>query len=148
MYKGRRIPTKQQRGKVTKKEYNEAIRAHGETCYFCNSSNIEMHHVMPKGHSRLKNGRGVWRNLRALCPQHHRGEEGVHGKNGAEKMSELQELHESLYGKWFYMDRYDLFKLNLIPNTDSVTFEIFMKGEEEKCQQIMNPGTCGNEKLS
>ncbi|ALY08113.1 putative HNH endonuclease [Bacillus phage vB_BhaS-171] len=126
--KGRVIPTKKKRGAITKKEYNEALRQHGETCYFCGSPHIEMHHVIPKGHSKTRNGRGTWRNLRPLCTEHHRGEDGVHGKNGAKRMKELQELHERLHGENYYKDRYDLFKEGLIPTPTIEAYEKFMKG--------------------
>lgn len=133
--KGRVIPSKRTRGKISKTEYDRAIELHGNTCYFCGTShNLEMHHVVPKGYSRFKNGRGVARNLRLLCSSCHRGENGVHGKNGKDKMQHLQQLHEELYGPYFYMDRFDLFKMQLIPNTTKEAYESFMKGEEERAR--------------
>jgi hypothetical protein len=128
--KGRVIPTKRTRGRVTTAEYNESLRQHGETCWVCNSPHIEMHHVFPKKYSG-ESGRGVWRNLRALCPEHHRGENGVHGKNGHELMVLLQEEHKRLYGEFYYMDRFDLFVLGMIPNATKEAYETFMKMEEE-----------------
>jgi hypothetical protein len=132
IYKGRVIPTQKERGKVTRAEYNEALRRHGETCYFCGSPNIEMHHVMPKGFSKVKKGRGKWRNLRALCPEHHRGKTGV--EHNPRMMKELQDLHESLYGPYYWCDEYDLFKMGLIPNTTKESYENFMKEEEERAK--------------
>ena len=35
IYKGRSIPLKQQRGRITTVEYNEAARQHGFECYVC-----------------------------------------------------------------------------------------------------------------
>jgi YHS domain-containing protein len=137
--KGREVPSKKTRGRVTTVEYNEALRQHGETCYFCNSSNIEMHHVKPKKYSG-ESGRGVWRNLRALCPEHHRGENGVHGKNGRKLLLELQEVHKRLYGPHYYHDRFDLFALGLIPNTTKESYESFMEVEREK---VIHPPTNG-----
>lgn len=126
IYKGRTIPTKQKRGKITTAEYNETLRLHGEECFFCKTTqNLECHHVMPKGYSRYRNGRGVRYNLRFLCSDCHRGPDGVHQNRG--KMQELQDLHESLYGKWFYCDEFDLFKMGLIPNTDKDTYHKFMQ---------------------
>lgn len=126
VYKGRTIPSKRQRGKVSKKEYQKALQEHGEYCYFCgNTRNLEMHHVMPKGYSRIKNGRGVWRNLRLLCSECHRGKNGVH--QNKERMEHLQKLHEELYGPYYYCDRYDLFKRGLIPNTTDKAFEEFFE---------------------
>lgn len=133
MYKGRRIPTKQQRGKITTKEYNEALRVHGEECFFCGITfNLECHHVVPKGFSKHKNGRGVWYNLRFLCSECHRGKNGVH--QNKEKKEYLQKVHEALYGPHFYQDRFDLFKLGLIPNTSREAYDSFMEEERLKCQ--------------
>lgn len=133
--KGRIVPGKKTRGKITATEYNEALKQHGETCYFCGSPNIEMHHVKPKKYSG-ESGRGTWRNLRALCPDHHRGENGVHGKNGRELMLQLQELHKRLYGPHYYQDRFDLFSLGLIPNTTKEAYESFMEGESERAENL------------
>lgn len=131
--KGRIVPTKKTRGRITAAEYNESLRRHGEACWVCGNPNIEMHHVFPKRYSG-ESGRGVWRNLRALCPDHHRGENGVHGKNGNELMKKLQEVHQQLYGPYYYMDRFDLFSLGLIPNTTKEAYESFML-EQEKCNK-------------
>lgn len=128
VYKGRVIPKKSVRGRILATEYNEALRNHGETCFFCGSPNIEMHHVMPKGYSKIKNGRGIWRNLRALCPEHHRGKAGVHQNKAM--MEHLQQVHESLYGSRFFQDRFDLFKASLIPNTTKEAYEKFMLEQE------------------
>jgi 5-methylcytosine-specific restriction endonuclease McrA len=143
VYKGRTIPTKKTRGAISKKDYEKAVVEHGDYCFFCKSfHNLEMHHVIPKGYSRHKNGRGVYRNLRLLCSSCHRGENGVH--QNRDMMEQLQQEHERLYGPNFYKDRFDLFKEGIIPNTDSVTFENYMEGEEEKCR--MKSGISGNGK--
>lgn len=127
-FKGRTIPTKKTRGKITPSEYKKAAQEHGEECYFCgNTVNLECHHVMPKGFSKVKNGRGVWYNLRFLCAEHHRGKTGVH--QNKTMMEELQQVHERLYGKHFYKDRFDLFKEGLIPNSAKESLESFMKEE-------------------
>ncbi len=134
VYKGRTIPLKQQRGRITTGEYNEAARQHGEFCFFCGTgSNLECHHVMPKGYSRIKSGRGVWRNLRFLCTDDHTGPNGVH--NNAEKMKLLQEEHERLYGEFFWCDVYDLFKMQLVPNTTKEAYEKFMKEQQIEAQR-------------
>ena len=133
-YKGRTIPTKKQRGKVSKKDYDRAIQEHGDSCYFCGSTvNLEVHHVMPKGYSRFKNGRGVWRNLRLLCSRCHRGKDGVH--QNQEKMEHLQKLHEQLYGPYFYFDRFDLFKMGLIVTPTEEEYEKFMECEAKRARR-------------
>jgi 5-methylcytosine-specific restriction endonuclease McrA len=133
--KGRVIPSKKVRGKISKTDYNLAVELHGDTCYFCGSGyNLEMHHVVPKGFSRHKNGRGIFRNLRLLCCDCHRGENGVH--RNKEKMLELQAEHERLYGPRFYQDRFDLFKEGQIPNTTKKAYENYMLKEVERIEKV------------
>lgn len=120
-YKGRIIPSKRQRGKVSKKDYNKAIEVNGPYCLECGSPNIEIHHVR----SRSQGGRGTWRNLIPLCPEHHRGKSGVH--QNREMMLKYQKRQENLYGKYYYCDKWDLFKAGLIPNTTDRAFEEFFE---------------------
>ena len=131
----RTIPSKRTRGKITKTEYQKAVEMHGYACYFCGSgTNLEMHHVIPKGYSRIKNGRGVWRNLRLLCASCHRGKDGVH--SNPEKMKQLQDLHKELYGPYYYCDRFDLYKMGLIPDTKKSSYEKFMREEEQRAKTV------------
>lgn len=124
VYKGRVIPKRSTRGRITTKEYNEALRQHGAYCYVCGTTEgLEAHHVR----FRSALGRGRWRNIRFLCSKHHRGEYSPHRNEGLRK--ELEQLHEELYGKFYWSDKYDLFLENLIPNTTDIAFEEFMKGE-------------------
>lgn len=134
IYRDRLIPLKQQRGRITTAEYNESARQLGEWCWFCGSTNaLEMHHVMPKGFSRHKSGRGVWRNLRLLCESCHKGENGVH--QNAEKMQKLQDEHERLFGEFYWCDMHDLFKMQLIPDNTKEEFEKFMLKEAKKVKK-------------
>jgi 5-methylcytosine-specific restriction endonuclease McrA len=128
VYKGRTIPKAKERGKISKTDYQRVIDEHGFSCWVCGTEiNLECHHVVPKGRSKVKSGRGVWRNLRFLCTPDHRGEKGVH--QNKELMEKLQEEHERLYGPHFYKDRFDLFKEGLIPTATKEAYEKFMKGE-------------------
>lgn len=134
IHRGRNIPLKQQRGRITTAEYNEAARQHNEWCWFCGSTNaLEMHHVMPKGFSRHKSGRGVWRNLRLLCESCHKGEDGVH--QNKEKMQALQDEHERLYGPLFWCDAHDLFKMQLIEDNTKELYEAYMLEEAKKVKK-------------
>lgn len=140
--RGRKIPTQQQRGKITTKEYNEALRRQGEYCLICGTNQgLEAHHVK----FRSAGGRGTFRNIVFLCSLHHRGDISPHKDESIRK--KLEQRQESIYNKYYWADRYDLFKLNLIPNTDSATFEQFQR-EMEKCQKngIIQIGMSGNEK--
>ena len=122
IYKGRTIPSKRQRGKVTKKEYNRAIEAFGSVCAICGNPYIEMHHIV----FRSQGGRGGFRNLIPLCKTHH---QEVHRNWGLAET--LRQERKALYGEHFYKDKYDLFKEGVIPNTkDKVFEEFFQKGSK------------------
>lgn len=134
IHRGRNIPLKQQRGRITTAEYNEAARQFGEYCFFCGSTrSLECHHVMPKGFSRIKSGRGVWRNLRFLCESCHKGENGVH--QNAEMMERLQKEHERLFGPLFWCDMHDLFKMQLIEDNAKELYEAYMLEEAKKVKK-------------
>ena len=131
VYKGRTIPSAKTRGQISKREYNEALKRHGEFCYVCGTTtNLEAHHVR----FRSSQGRGVWRNIRFLCSEHHRGKYSPHQNLVLRR--ELEKLHESLYGPYYYCDKYDLFKMGLIPNTTDKEYEKFMSLEEKKAREF------------
>ncbi len=132
LYRGRRIPKKSVRGRITRETYNKTIDMHGFECFFCGTTqSLECHHVVPKGFSRAISGRGVWRNLRFLCTEHH-GNDGVHGN--PTMLKQLQDFHEQLYGPHYYKDVYDLFMEGLVDNTTPEAYEAFMQEEERKAQ--------------
>ena len=68
-------------------------------CIICGSWNVEEHHLY-KGVAKRKlseqYGLKVW-----LCPTHHRGTNGVHGKNGHKLDMELKELGQKAF-EWKY----------------------------------------------
>lgn len=121
VYKGRTIPTKKQRGKVSKKEYEKCIEENGAYCLECGSPNIEIHHCQFRSHG----GRGVWRNLIPLCPEHHRGNNSVH-KN-KEMMLKYQRRQIELHGQYYYCDKWDLYKAGLINNTTDKAYDDFFE---------------------
>lgn len=58
-------------------------------CEVCGSSyGIEKHHIVYR--SENKNLEKCQLNYAWLCPEHHRGHNGVHGKNGAELNRKLK----------------------------------------------------------
>lgn len=129
IHKGRLIPKRSVRGRILKKDYNEALRRHGDYCYLCGTTvGLEAHHVR----FRSNGGRGGWRNIRFLCNEHHRGKYSPHQDEGVRRALEV--IHEEMYGEWFWADRYDLFMAGLIPNTTEKAFEAFMQEEERKAQ--------------
>lgn len=125
--KGRRVPDKKTRGKISKTDYREAIMQHGPYCWVCGTSrDVEAHHVRFRSNS----GRGGWRNVRFLCAAHHRGLFSPHRNDKLRK--KLEELHEALYGQYYWCDRFDLFKLGLTSNTTKESFESYMKKQGVK----------------
>ena len=64
-------------------------------CIICGSWNVEDHHIyFGVGKRKLSEEYGlkVW-----LCPTHHRGTNGVHGKNGHKLDNELKELGQKAF---------------------------------------------------
>lgn len=62
-----------------------------------NPNNIEEHHIFfgnPRRKISEKYGLKVW-----LCTKHHRGTNGVHGKNGHELDLKLKEIAQKKYEK-------------------------------------------------
>lgn len=119
--KGRTIPPAKARGSISKREYERAIEAFGQTCVFCNNPYIEMHHIQ----FRSQQGRGQYRNLIPLCKEHHTL--AHHNRMFSDL---LREEREQTFGQWYWADKYDLFKAGVIENTDDKTFEKFMLGVE------------------
>lgn len=76
----------------------ESIIKTGRYCFFCGRTDrLEKHHAMHGTANRKKAdalGLWVW-----LCPECHRGTEGVHGKNGHEKDTALKMAAEYAYLK-------------------------------------------------
>jgi hypothetical protein len=66
-----------------------------QECIICGSWNVEDHHIF-FGTSKRKlseeYGLKVW-----LCPTHHRGTNGVHGKNGHKLDTELKQLGQKAF---------------------------------------------------
>ncbi len=64
-------------------------------CLVCGSWNIEEHHIFfGQANRKLseKHGLKVW-----LCPTHHRGTIGVHGRDGHKLDIELKELGQKAF---------------------------------------------------
>ncbi len=64
-------------------------------CIVCGSWNVEDHHIFFGAAKRKiseKYGLKVW-----LCPTHHRGTNGVHGKNGHKLDMQLKELGQKAF---------------------------------------------------
>lgn len=127
VFKGRTIPTSKVRGTISKKEYERTIEAFGSTCVFCGDPRIEVHHIK----FRSQQGRGQYRNLIPLCKKHH-----MQAHENRVFADILREERIQTYGEWYWADKFDLFKVGVIPNTDDKTFESYMRGEEERAKDL------------
>lgn len=61
-----------------------------ECCFVCGSFNTELHHIVFR--SQNKQLEDCYLNHIRLCPEHHRGTNGVHGKKG-HKLDKVLKLH-------------------------------------------------------
>ena len=84
----------------------ESIIKQSKSCFFCGSERaLERHHIL-KGSANRKlaeeDGLWVW-----LCPECHRGTNGVHGKNGHEKDVTLKLTAEYAWLKYYNLSETD-----------------------------------------
>ncbi|WP_144559572.1 HNH endonuclease signature motif containing protein [Shouchella miscanthi] len=123
-FKGVKIPSRKTRGQICKKDYEKAMEYWGDGCAMTGHTAIEMHHVK----FRSQGGRGSWRNLVPLVESLHKKchQDRSHADYWREEL-------ESRFGKWYWADRFDLYKEGLIPNATHEAFEKFMIAEQEKC---------------
>lgn len=59
------------------------------SCYICGNGNVELHHIIKRSQCTYMKDAEI--NLISLCPFHHRGDEGVHGKDGHKLDLQLKE---------------------------------------------------------
>ncbi|MDV2883812.1 HNH endonuclease [Alkalihalophilus pseudofirmus] len=146
--KGVPIPSPKIRSQIDKKNYEKAMDKYDHQCADCGRTvGLEMHHIT----FRSQSGRKGWRNLVPLCKLHH---DFCHERFPNRETREAysgwyadmwRERHEHLYGPFYYMDKYDLYKANLIPNTSGDTFEAFMKREEVNARETLRKRNDGTE---
>jgi 5-methylcytosine-specific restriction endonuclease McrA len=122
LYQSRIVPTKKERTRITETAYKRMIKEFGEYCLNCGHTPIEAHHIV----FRSQMGSGQWRNLAPLCGRCH----GLAHKYKS-YADQLREDREAIYGKWFWADKYSLFKEGLIPNTTDDAYERFMLQQEK-----------------
>lgn len=77
-----------------------SIIKHGKSCFFCGSEqNLERHHaVFGVANRKLAQEDGLWT---WVCPECHRGTNGVHGKNGHGKDLTLKMAAEYAWMKCY-----------------------------------------------
>jgi hypothetical protein len=123
LHRGRIIPSKKDRTRITEAAYKRMIEEFGEYCLLCGHIPIEAHHLT----FRSQMGSGGWRNLAPLCKRCHL--EAHKHRTIAEQLREDREL---MFGKWYWADKWTLFKEGLIPNSTDEAFERFFKNDVEK----------------
>lgn len=137
-FKGVAIPKRRVRGQIDKTNYDKAMDHYNYQCAECGNPAVEMHHIV----FRSDLGRKSWRNLVLLCKTHH---DACHEKFANRQLKELysgwfaekwRELHCEKFGKWYWADRFDLWKAGVIPNSTEEAFEKFMKSEEDHVRTI------------
>jgi hypothetical protein len=74
------------------------LEEYGLNCVICGSSDIELHHIV-KGRGKRKEHENKY-SVVPLCPYHHRGTKGVHGRDG--RKLDLY-LKKQLQEKYFEM---------------------------------------------
>lgn len=87
----------------------DSIMQKDKECIVCGTHNgLEKHHVLfgnPKRQMSEEDGLWVW-----LCPEHHRGTYGVHGRDGHEMDMTLKEFaqkrYEETHSRDEWMERY------------------------------------------
>ena len=95
----RRVPTRKQRGRFSKKVREQILKDENYQCQSCGRRATQIHHVKPKGSG---NGRGVYTNGMAVCNSCHTK---IHDDN--DLLRYWQRLYESEYGPDYYKDRWD-----------------------------------------
>lgn len=123
LYRGRIIPTKKQRTKISPGDYTRMLEEFGEYCQMCGYTPIEAHHIVFRSHF----GSGNWRNLVPLCKKCH------HQAHQQKEFADLmRDMRTERFGIHFWKDVYTLFKEGLVKNTTPEAYERFMKAEEER----------------
>lgn len=78
-----------------------------------------MHHIR----FRSQQGRGRFRNLIPLCKKHH-----ALAHTSRVFADQLREDRTQIFNEYYWADKYDLFKLNLIPTPTDEMYERFYEG--------------------
>lgn len=121
LYRGRIIPSRKERTRITELDYKRMIEEFGEYCMMCGYTPISAHHLVFRSHI----GTGGWRNLAPLCEKCHR-----RAHDQKEFADLLRDMRAERFGPHFGKDVYSLFKEGLVNNTTVEAYERFMLQEE------------------
>lgn len=87
----------------------KSILQNKKECYVCfSTNNLEVHHCLFGSANRKlseQDGLKVW-----LCPEHHRGQRGVHGKDGATFNNYLKSIAQIEYMKYYNKTKEEFIK--------------------------------------
>lgn len=120
---GVKIPSRANRAEFSGKQRQMIHELWGDGCYLCSNPYIQYHHIT----YRSQMGRNNPRNGIPLCDKCHTR---VHAER--EIADRLRYIAEERFGPFYYMDKYDLWKNNLIERPTDKLFQSFMEKEEEK----------------
>lgn len=123
LHRGRIIPSRRERTKITKANYLKMIEVFGEYCQECGHTPIEAHHLV----FRSSMGSGNWRNLAPLCQRCHK-----RAHTDREFADYLREKRAAEYSEHFGKDVYTLFRERLVENTTKEAYERFMEKQVNK----------------
>lgn len=126
IYRGRVIPKRKERTKITEKDYSMMIKKYGAYCQECGYTPIHAHHLV----FRSDLGTGQWRNLAPLCTRCH---ERAH--KDFEFAEYLRNKRAKEFGPHFGKDVYSLFKEGLVNNTTPEAYERFFEKEVERIEK-------------
>lgn len=119
---GIKPPKRSIRNEFTEADKKKIDKAFGgKKCAQCGNPNIEYHHAKFRSASAQGSGRGVWRNGIPLCKSHH---DLCH--DDYLYAQKWRDLLRSLYGEYYYMDKWDLWLAGLIEDPNEKEFEAFM----------------------
>lgn len=125
VFQGTKIPKRADRSEFTAREKEKICEAFGGwRCAKCGNPYIEFHHAK----FRSGSGRGVWRNGVPLCNAHHTlNHEGEGSRETAESW---RSFLKDRYGEYYYMDEWDLWLMDKIPDPNRKHLEEFMIAQE------------------
>jgi 5-methylcytosine-specific restriction endonuclease McrA len=120
---GEKIPSASVRNSFSEEQREKALREFGTVCNdpTCSIPASELHHII----FRSQSGRGVWRNAVPLCISHH---EKCHKDRRYSEM--WRNYRKSIFGEYYFMDKWDLWLMGLIADTKDHYFEDFMMNQE------------------
>lgn len=121
--KGVKIPSRANRAEFSGKQRQMIHELWGDGCYLCANPYIQYHHIT----YRSQLGRNNPRNGIPLCDKCH-----TRAHDERELADHLRNEATDRYGPFYFYDKYDCWKQNLIERPTDKLFESFMVEEEKR----------------